>query len=382
MSNTPLKPGSTIGILGGGQLGWMLGREAERLGYKLAVVDSSQTCASARVANQLFAGKFSDSAMMAEFDQASDVITLETEHVDFEYLEGLPNSAKVLPAPSVFKMIQDRQRQREFLDQGNFPHTEWQSIGSLEDCANADYVAGTKAILKSRSGGYDGKGQVRVDKFDNLEAAWLALGSVPAVLEAFVPFTMEVSVILSRGQDGECAEFPVAENVHLNHVLHLTVAPARVALDVQQRALALCAEIATAMDYVGTMAVELFVLNDGELLINEIAPRVHNSGHFTLGACETSQFEQHIRAVAGLPLGSSKAMTPSVMLNLLGDLWKNGEPDWSLVHAVKGASLHLYGKTPARAGRKMGHVLIRGDQIDATVSIANKLFDALTAAAS
>lgn len=373
-----LAPGATIGILGGGQLGWMLGREAERLGFKLVVVDSSASCASARITDQLLVGQFADKQLMAKFDAAVDVVTLETEHVNFEFLEALPNSDKVLPSASVFKMIQDRQRQREFLDQNQFPHTQWQSIASLEDCASATYTAGTKAILKSRSGGYDGKGQVRVDRFDSLADAWIALGSIPAVLEAFVPFSMEVSVILTRGKDGECAEFPVAENVHLNHVLHLTVAPARIDQDVQQRALELGSQIAEAMDYVGTMAVELFVLDDGSLLVNEIAPRVHNSGHFTLGACETSQFEQHIRAVVGLPLGSAKAMTPSVMLNLLGDLWENGEPDWSLVHKVPGASLFLYGKSPARAGRKMGHILLRADKVETAVEQAEALFDALS----
>ncbi|MFT5063230.1 MAG: 5-(carboxyamino)imidazole ribonucleotide synthase [Gammaproteobacteria bacterium] len=378
MTNTPLKPGSTIGILGGGQLGWMLGREAERLGFKLVVLDSSEDCASARITDQLLVGQFADKQLMAKFDAAVDVITLETEHVNFEFLDALPNCDKVWPSASVFKIVQDRRRQREFLDQNGFPHTQWQSISSLEDCANASYTTGTKAILKSRSGGYDGKGQVRVDRFDSLADAWNALGGIPAVLEAFVPFAMEVSVILTRGRDGECAEFPVAENVHLNHVLHLTVAPARISQETQQRALDLCAEIAQAMDYVGTMAVELFVLNDGSLLVNEIAPRVHNSGHFTLGACETSQFEQHIRAVAGLPLGSSKAMTPSVMLNLLGDLWERGEPDWSLVHKIPGASLYLYGKFPARPGRKMGHILLRSDHVDAAVDQADKLFEALS----
>lgn len=378
MSKAPLRPGDTIGILGGGQLGWMLGREAERLGFKLAILDSSASCASARVTDKLSVGKFSDPDLMAEFDAASDVITLETEHVDYQYLEALPHSDKVLPVPSVFKMIQDRRRQREFLDQNQIPHTQWQSVASLADCAAADYTVGTKAVLKSCSGGYDGKGQVRVDRYASLAEAWTALGEVPAVLEAFVPFTMEVSVILARGQDGNCEVYPLAENVHLDHILHLTVAPARVSEEIQQNALTLGAEIAEAMDYVGTMAVELFVLDDGSLLVNEIAPRVHNSGHFTLGACETSQFEQHIRAVAGLPLGSPKANTPSVMLNLLGDLWEDGEPDWSKVHTCEGASLFLYGKSPARIGRKMGHVLVRAETVELAVERAETMFAALS----
>ena len=216
-------------------------------------------------------------------------------------------------------------------------------------------------MLKSRRSGYDGKGQARVDSEDQLVAGWQSIGNVPSVAEAFIDFEREISVVLARGVEGDVELFPVVENDHRNHILHLSRAPARVPEQLAQRARDLACSIANAFDYVGVIAVEMFVTRDSQLLVNEIAPRTHNSGHYTFGACATSQFEQHLRAICGLPLGKPTLSGPAFMLNILGDLWADGEPDWRFVFRHPTAHLHLYGKRDARPGRKMGHVLVVDD---------------------
>lgn len=373
-----LPVGSTVGILGGGQLGWMLGREANRLGYRTVVLDASPNCSARHVADELIIGSLSDPAMVQLVAEKSDVVTLETEHVDYRYIQPIEESGLLRPSANVFKMIQDRLRQRRFLEQHQIPQTPFQSLESADEL-NAIAWNGERAILKTRSGGYDGKGQARVDKAGSLEAAWAELGNTPCVLEQFVDFRMEISVILARGVDGDIRVYPIAENIHRNHILHLTIAPARVSDAVVKKAEEIGAAIAEAMDYVGLMAVELFLTNDDELLVNEIAPRVHNSGHFTYGACETSQFEQHLRAVCGLPLGASGAICPSVMLNILGDLWhESGQPDWNHVFASPASRLYLYSKSPARVGRKMGHVLVKHRDLDTAIDTANDIYQKLS----
>lgn len=374
-----LPVGSTIGILGGGQLGWMIGREANRLGYRTVVLDGSANCSARHVADELIVGSLSDPELVQLVASKSDVVTLETEHVDYRYIQPIEETGLLRPSAAVFQMIQDRLRQRRFLEQHNIPQTPFKSLETQQELAGIDWN-GEKAILKSRSGGYDGKGQVRVDKAGSLQAAWAELGNTPCVLEQFVDFKMEVSVILARGVNGEIRIYPIAENIHENHILHMTIAPARISDAVVKKAEAIGVNIAEAMDYVGLMAVELFVTQDDELLVNEIAPRVHNSGHFTYGACETSQFEQHLRAVCGLPLGSSGAICPSVMLNLLGDLWPaDGQPNWNHVFESPASRLYLYSKSPARVGRKMGHVLIKHADLDTAIETAETLFAKLSA---
>lgn len=378
VNNTALPVGSTIGILGGGQLGWMIGREANRLGYRTVVLDGSANCSARHVADELIVGSLSDPELVQQVAAKSDVVTLETEHVDYRYIQPIEESGLLRPSAEVFRMIQDRLRQRRFLEKYQIPQTPFQSLENEDELAALNWN-GEKAILKSRSGGYDGKGQVRVDKAGSLKAAWDELGNTPCVLEQFVDFRMEVSVILARGVNGEIKIYPIAENVHLNHILHMTVAPARISDDVVKRAEEIGVSIAESMDYVGLMAVELFVTQDDQILVNEIAPRVHNSGHFTYGACETSQFEQHLRAVCGLPLGSSGAICPSVMLNLLGDLWPaDGQPNWNHVFESPASRLYLYSKSPARVGRKMGHVLIKHADIDTAIKTAENLFEKLS----
>lgn len=379
-SKTGVLPvGSTIGILGGGQLGWMLGREANRLGYRNVVLDGSADCSARHTADELIVGSLSDPELVQQVADKSDVVTLETEHVDYRYIEPIEKTGLLRPGAEVFRMVQDRLRQRRFLEKHQIPQTPFQSLENAAELAAIDWQSGEKAILKSRSGGYDGKGQVRVDKAGSLEAAWAELGNTPCVLERFIDFRMEVSVILARGVNGDIKIYPIAENVHLNHILHMTVAPARISASVAERAKQVGVAIAESMDYIGLMAVELFVTQDDEILVNEIAPRVHNSGHFTYGACETSQFEQHLRAVCGLPLGSAGAICPSVMLNLLGDLWKEGQqPAWEHVFNSPASRLYLYSKSPARIGRKMGHVLVKHSDLNTAIETAENIFKQLS----
>jgi len=381
LNKTGMLPvGSTIGILGGGQLGWMLGREANRLGYRNVVLDGSAACSARHTADELIVGSLSDPELVQQVASKADVVTLETEHVDYRYIEPIEKTGLLRPGADVFRMVQDRLRQRRFLEQHQIPQTPFQSLENADELAAVDWQSGEKAILKTRSGGYDGKGQVRVDKAGSVEAAWAELGNSPCVLEKFVDFRMEISVILARGVDGDIKIYPIAENVHRNHILHLTIAPARISPAVAKQAEEVGVAIAKAMDYVGLMAVELFVTQDDEILVNEIAPRVHNSGHFTYGACETSQFEQHLRAVCGLPLGSAGAICPSVMLNLLGDLWQNDQqPAWEHVFNTPASRLYLYNKSPARVGRKMGHVLVKHADLNTAIETAENIFSRLSA---
>ncbi len=279
-------------------------------------------------------------------------MTLEWELIPAPVLEAVAAIKPLYPEPSVLAVIQDRLTQKGFLGKHGFPQTEYGEINDVKD------IPSRPVIVKQRRHGYDGKGQARLDSpADTSKAA--AILAQPCIWEAVVAFQKELSVILARARDGRTAVYPVAENAHRGGILHATRAPARIPSPTARRATVLALDVARALGHVGVMAVELFLLADGTLLINEVAPRVHNSGHYTLGACATSQFEQHVRAVCGLPLGESSAQS-AVMVNLLGDLWKNGEPDWRPLKAIRGLKLHLYGKSEARAGRKMGHYTVVG----------------------
>jgi 5-(carboxyamino)imidazole ribonucleotide synthase len=270
----------------------------------------------------------------------------------------------VRPGPSVLATIQDRMAQKRFLDAQGLPQARWAPAGSPDELAAAVATIGLPAILKARHAGYDGKGQARLEPGGDALAAWRRIGERPAVLEALVPFAREISVVLARGIAGEIRIYPLAENDHRRHVLHTTRAPAPMPADRRATAEAMARTIATALDHVGVMAVEMFELPDGTLLVNEIAPRTHNSGHYTYGGCATSQFEQHVRAVCGLALGDARAFGGAVMVNLIGDLWANGEPPWQHVLDRADARLHLYGKLTPAPGRKMGHVLLLDDDTD------------------
>ena len=367
---TPLLPGATIGVLGGGQLGRMMALAARRMGYRVVVLDPSARCPTAQVADGVVVGALDDLAAAKHLAAQVDVITLDTEHVPADLLDALEPIAPVRPGARVLRTIQDRLTQKQFLDGLGLPQATWAPADDLEA---ALAKVGRPAILKVRRAGYDGKGQARVEPGADAAAALATLRGEPAVAEALVRFAREVSVVLARGMGGEIRIFPLAENVHRRHVLHTTRAPAPMPAAQRARAEGIAVAIAEALGHVGVLAVEMFELPDGQLLVNELAPRTHNSGHYTYGACATSQFEQHVRAVCGLPLGDPRALTGAVMVNLIGDLWRAGPPAWAAVLARPEARLHLYGKDAPAPGRKMGHVLLLDDDTDRALQVAEQL---------
>lgn len=357
MSRKTFLPGATLGILGGGQLGRMIAVEARRMGYRTVCLDPTPDCPAAQVCDKAITAAFDEKAALALADEC-DVVTLEWENVPAALVGAAASRKPVHPSASVLSTIQDRLVQREFLKKHRFPQTRFASVDSKAELASAAERLGYPCLLKRRRHGYDGKGQLKLESPRDLEKAGPLL-EAPCVLEAWVRFSKEVSVVLARGQDGRTASFPLSENVHRAGILHTSRAPAAVSAALARRAEKVAAGVAKALGHVGVMAVELFVVA-GKLLVNEIAPRVHNSGHHTLGACATSQFEQHVRAVCGLPFGATDLLSPVVMVNLLGDLWKDGEPGWRAALSPR-VKLHLYGKARPAPGRKMGHALILGD---------------------
>jgi 5-(carboxyamino)imidazole ribonucleotide synthase len=374
----PLLPGATLGVLGGGQLGRMMALSARRMGYRVVVLDPSPRCPTAQVADGFVVGALDDLDSARHLAKQVDVITLDTEHVPAELLAELETIVPVRPGASVLRTINDRERQKQFLDKLGMPQAAWAPATTESELSSALAKVGTPAILKVRRAGYDGKGQVRIDTVADAMLGHAKLRGAPAVAEAVVKFTREISVVLARGVGGEVEIYPIAENEHRRHILHTTRAPAPMAPGAKQKAEKIAVTIAEALGHVGVMAVEMFELADGQLLVNEIAPRTHNSGHYTWGACVTSQFEQHVRAVFGLPLGSPRPMSGAVMVNLIGDLWQQGPPSWREVLARPEARLHLYGKDAPAPGRKMGHVLVLDDDTERGLATANELIDRLS----
>ncbi|MBI4376828.1 MAG: 5-(carboxyamino)imidazole ribonucleotide synthase [Elusimicrobia bacterium] len=368
MSAGPVSPPATLGLLGGGQLGRMIALEARRMGYRAVVLDPSPDCPAAQVCDRHVRAPFKDAAAVEEFARACDVVTLEWELIPMETLESIARLKPLFPAPPVLSFIQDRLRQREFLASHGLPQTAFAAASSREELRAAAKKVGLPAIAKKRREGYDGKGQWALSAESDLDRDFI--DGNPCVLEARVDFEKEISVILARGREGEISFFPVAENEHRDGILRVTRAPAPLPADLERRAREIGAAVAEKLGHVGVLAVELFVAKTGELLVNEIAPRVHNSGHFSFGACATSQFEQHLRAVCGLPLGDPRLLSPAVMVNLLGELWSGGEPDWSRVLRRPELRLHLYGKAKPAPGRKMGHLLALHENLDQAGRIA------------
>jgi 5-(carboxyamino)imidazole ribonucleotide synthase len=373
----PLLPGATVGILGGGQLGRMMATEARRMGYRIVVLDPSPRCPTAQVCDGVVVGTLDDVEAARHLASQVDVITLDTEHVPAEVLDDIHAIAPVRPSAAVLRTIQDRQVQKQFLDKLGLPQAAWAPATSATELADALAKVGRPAVLKVRRAGYDGKGQVRVETTGDPVEQLAKLRGEPAVAEELVRFTREISVILARGMTGEVKIYPIAENVHRRHILHTTRAPAPMTAEGQRKAEEIAVRVAEALDHVGVIAVEMFELGDGRLLVNEIAPRTHNSGHYTYGACVTSQFEQHVRAVCGLPLGDPRQLTGAVMVNLIGDLWRAGAPAWRHVLDRPEARLHLYGKDAAAPGRKMGHVVLLDDDTDRALATAEQLIAAL-----
>lgn len=360
----------------------MLALEARCMGYRIVVLDPNPEGPAAQVADQCFVGQFDDLEAAKQLAQCSDVVTLDTEHVPSDLLEQLEELAPVRPSAKVLGTIQDRLEQRRFLESQQAPQVRYCAVSDLETLRSAGEHLGFPFILKTRRSGYDGKGQARIHGEADYEQAWSSVGEAPSVAESFVDFEKEISVLLARDMEGNIEFHPVAENDHRNHILHTSRVPARVTASLLDEAQDLGARLAKGLDYVGMMAIELFVTKEGQLLVNEIAPRTHNSGHYTFGACLTSQFEQHLRAICGLPLGDSSLIRPAAMLNLLGDLWRNGEPDWRSILSRPNAHLHLYGKSQANPGRKMGHVLVMGDGTTPPAEVAETISTELEEAVS
>jgi len=374
----PMLPGATLGVMGGGQLGRMMALAARRMGYRLVVLDPSPRCPTAQVADGFVVGALDDLDSARHLARQVDVITLDTEHVPAEILDELEKLVPVRPGASVLRTINDREIQKQFLDKLGLPQAKWAPASTESELAQALGKVGTPAILKVRRAGYDGKGQVRIETPPEANIALAKLRGAQAVAEELVRFTREISVVLARGLGGEVRIYPIAENVHRKHILHTTRAPAPMTPAAKEKAEQIAVTIAEALGHVGVMCVEMFELPDGRLLVNEIAPRTHNSGHYTWGACVTSQFEQHVRAVFGLPLGDPRAMCGAVMVNLIGDLWQAGPPSWREVLARPEAQLHLYAKDAPAPGRKMGHVLLLDDDTDRALATAEQLIETLT----
>jgi 5-(carboxyamino)imidazole ribonucleotide synthase len=347
-----LPPGSTIGILGGGQLGRMLAVAASRLGLKTHIYSDEAGSPAFDVAAASTIGRFTDSDSVRRFASAVDVVTCEFENVPAETLEAAAEAAPVFPSARSFAMAQDRLVEKDAISALGIDVAPYGAVDDLATLRDGIERLGLPTLLKTRRLGYDGKGQALIRSPDEAEAAWEAVGRLPAVLEGFVLFERELSVIAVRGQGGEIHFYDPAENVHENGILAISRVPAPISGTATFEARRIAGTIADALDHVGVLAVEMFEREDGGLVVNEIAPRVHNSGHWTLDGCLVSQFENHIRAIAGWPLGDTARHSDAVMTNLIGaDVEK-----WRALAAEPGTSVHLYGKTQARAGRKMGHV--------------------------
>jgi len=360
----PILPGATIGVLGGGQLGRMFALAARALGYRIHIFSPEYDAPAGQVADEETVAPYEDAHRMREFASRVDVVTFEFENVPSTATEVADSCAPVRPAGSVLHIAQHRLREKTFLEKHGFPVTPFRRIGSRDDLRVAAQDLGLPAVLKTAGFGYDGKGQVKLAAWGDLDAAWDKLGGVEAVFEAWVDFEKEVSVIAARGLSGEFKAFPVFENAHARHILDLTFAPARLVPGAAEQAVEIARGIMTALDVVGLLTVEMFVSRNGTLLVNELAPRPHNSGHLTIDACVTSQFEQQVRAICGLPLGSTDLRAPAAMANLLGEVWSEGLPRWTDALTDPGVKLHLYGKAEARPGRKMGHLTTMGSSIE------------------
>lgn len=370
-----LGPGSRIGLMGGGQLGRMFIMAARSMGYRVNVFVPETDSPAGQLADVEVPRDYLDEEAVREFVRGVDVVTLEFENIPRQTMTWAAEHCEVRPRGEILHTTQNRAREKKFLAAHGFPLPAWAEVETREDLDAALARTGYPSILKTASFGYDGKGQVQIKS--PADAANFDPSGGPFVLEAKVPFVMELSVVVARGVDGEVVCYPVCENVHRNHILDTTIVPARVATEVADRASRLAREIAARLDLVGVMAVEMFLLADGALLVNELAPRPHNSGHFSIDACVTSQFEQQLRAVCGLPLGSPELLRPCAMANLLGDAWQGGEPDWAAAAAFGDVKIHLYGKADPRPGRKMGHLTAFGATSDEALARVVAARDAL-----
>lgn len=367
-------PGATLGLLGGGQLGRLFVLVAREMGYRVIVLDPDDRSPAGELADEHVCADYRDAEALARLASECAAITTEFENIPAESLKLLAQRLPVHPSADAVATAQDRLREKCFLRDLALPTAAFAAVGSAADLPVAAAAVSFPAILKRASFGYDGKGQIRVATTTELEAAFVSLGGVACVLEQQVALACEISVVLARATNGELVCYPVAENEHRNGVLAVSTVPAQIDEVLSERALSMARSIAEALEYCGVLAVEFFVTRGGELLVNEIAPRPHNSGHYTVDACVCSQFEQQLRALCGLPLGDARLLSPVSMVNLLGDRWlRGGGIDWAQLYATPGVRLHLYGKHEARAGRKMGHYCVLAETRAAAQGAARAL---------
>ncbi|MBE7537660.1 MAG: 5-(carboxyamino)imidazole ribonucleotide synthase [Opitutaceae bacterium] len=374
-----IQPGSTLGVLGGGQLGRMFAQAAQTLGYRVHVYDPAPDCPASAVANRTFTADYEKTDELAAFASSCAVVTYEFENIPVAPLWKIENLTRLRPSSSVLEICQNRMREKTWLRQCGFPHVAFAEVEAHGDLPAAARRVGLPAVVKTADFGYDGKGQKKLTDDASLEAAATAFAGQRAVIERFVDFKCELSVIVARSITGETRVFPIAENIHTRHILDFTIVPARINPAVAREAESLAVAIAERLNLAGLLAVELFLTDRGELLVNELAPRPHNSGHWSIDGARTSQFEQHVRAICGLPLGDPSVREASVMVNILGDAWVSPEtgrvtaPNWPVLLEHPRAKLHLYGKHEPRVGRKMGHFTVTADTPDAALESARLL---------
>jgi len=371
---SPLNPGSTIGIIGGGQLGRMLAIAARQMDYKTVVLDPDSNCPAGQVADRVIRSDYSDLKASSELAALADVVTYEFENVDADSVSSAEKHKPVRPSSSVLRTTQNRLHEKKALLQAGIPVANFRKVDSLRDLEDAASVLGYPMVLKTATEGYDGKGQSIIDGERDLAISYdqLSARNVDLIVEQFVSFKAEVSTICARTIDGMTATFDPAENIHRNHILDTSIVPARIDDSVTDKARIIATDIAEKLDVIGLIAVEMFVTQENDILVNELAPRPHNSGHYTMDGCDTSQFEQLVRILAGMPITLPKLHSPTVMVNLLGEIWEDtdGNPDWQRALELPGVSLHLYGKSAARVGRKMGHINVVAETVEEALYIA------------
>ena len=383
-----ISPGASLGLLGGGQLARMTALAGRRMGYRFRAFDPAGDAApAAPVCERLVRAPFDDLAALETFAQGLDVVGFEFENIPPAALQFVERFCPVYPRWQALEICQHREREKNFLHQHGFPHADFRVVTTPDELAAAIETLGTPCVLKTAESGYDGKGQLKITPGMSAADAWQQWSGGQArrgVLEAWVDFAAELSVICAGNGQGQIMPFPVFENIHTRHILDFTIAPARFAPSVLAEAWELARAVTETLDVRGLLAVEMFLTSSGQLLVNELAPRPHNSGHLTFDACLTSQFEQHVRAICGLPLGNTDLLRPTVMVNLLGDLWgANGRaPDWGPVFKDPAAKLHLYGKTSAKPGRKMGHFCVLDASVETALEKARTIKDRLSSTRS
>jgi 5-(carboxyamino)imidazole ribonucleotide synthase len=360
LSNRLILPGSTIGIIGGGQLGRMMAISAKAQGFKIAVLEPTADSPCGQIADIEIIGAYDDREAISQLAEVSDVITYEFENIDSDTLAWICEQAYVPQGPTLLTITQDRIKEKAAIQKAGVEVAPYEVISSIGDLKIHIESIGYPAVLKTSRGGYDGKGQLVIKEPKDLQKSGPLLQYGPCVLEKWIPFEKEISVIVTRRMDGETAIFPVAENIHQENILHTTIVPARISESVQGVAIRKAKQLADSLGLVGTLAVEMFVTTEGAIFINELAPRPHNSGHYTIEACETSQFEQHIRAICHWPLGSTKLLKPAIMVNLLGE---HIDSLMTEIPKMKDWKVHLYGKKEPKVKRKMGHITILRNQV-------------------